>query len=130
MTPSWWSKRSSTISKRGCRRTGLPIRPWRRCPGRSWLSAWCCPRFLCLVLLTWWTSSQLPTGYIPNQDQGRFYVAVQLPDATSTERTQRALDHMNRLLLDIKDKDIDPETGEPRSIVHTTEIAGMSFTFN
>src|SRR5207244_82348 len=33
-----------------------------------------------LLVLTWWTSAQLPSGYIPNQDQGRFYVAVQLPD--------------------------------------------------
>src|SRR5262249_52709319 len=28
----------------------------------------------------------LPRGYIPNQDQGRFYIAVQLPDAASLER--------------------------------------------
>src|SRR5205085_628209 len=34
-----------------------------------------------LLALTWWTSNKLPTGYIPNQDQGRFYIAVQLPDA-------------------------------------------------
>jgi len=76
-----------------------------------------------LVLLTWWTSTQLPTGYIPNQDQGRFYIAVQLPDATSMERTQRALDHI-RLIMQ-------PDDEEPmEGVVHTTEIAGMSFTFN
>src|SRR5207237_815168 len=33
-----------------------------------------------LLGLTWWTASRLPAGYIPNQDQGRFYIAVQLPD--------------------------------------------------
>src|SRR5205814_5298961 len=76
-----------------------------------------------LVLLTWWTSTQLPTGYIPNQDQGRFYIAVQLPDATSMERTQRALDHI-RLIMQ-------PDDEKPMAgVVHTTEIAGMSFTFN
>src|SRR4051794_37786622 len=42
-----------------------------------------------LLGLTWWTSRKLPEGYIPNQDQGRYYVAVQLPDAASLERTQR-----------------------------------------
>lgn len=76
-----------------------------------------------LVLLTWWTSTQLPTGYIPNQDQGRFYIAVQLPDATSMERTQRALDHI-RLIMQ-------PDDAPPmKGVVHTTEISGMSFTFN
>jgi multidrug efflux pump len=91
-----------------------------------------------LVLLTWWTSTQLPTGYIPNQDQGRFYVAVQLPDATSMERTQRALDHM-RLVM--QPPDLGPNYDgfgqlkddgfkQLTAIVHTTEIAGMSFTFN
>src|SRR5262249_36867965 len=34
-----------------------------------------------LVALTWRTANSLPSGYIPNQDQGRFYIAVQLPDA-------------------------------------------------
>jgi multidrug efflux pump len=76
-----------------------------------------------LVLLTWWTSTKLPTGYIPNQDQGRFYIAVQLPDATSLERTQRALDHMQKIM---QPPDEEPLPG----IVHTTEIGGMSFTFN
>ncbi len=44
-----------------------------------------------LLGLTWWTSAQLPIGYIPNADQGRFYIAVQLPDAASLQRTQRAV---------------------------------------
>src|SRR5438132_1703285 len=39
-----------------------------------------------LLALTWWTSTHLPSGYIPNQDQGRFYIAVQLPDAASVQR--------------------------------------------
>ncbi len=71
-----------------------------------------------LLLLTWWTSSQLPIGYIPNQDQGRFYVAVQLPDASSMERTQEVVDRIQKL--------IQPLPG----IAHVTGIAGMSFTYN
>ena len=42
------------------------------------------------------TSTELPTGYIPNQDQGRFYIAVQLPDAASMERTQQIVDRIMR----------------------------------
>ncbi|HWG47334.1 MAG TPA: efflux RND transporter permease subunit [Gemmataceae bacterium] len=60
----------------------------------------------------------LPAGYIPNQDQGRFYIAVQLPDAASLERTQKAVDHIQRL--------VQPLGG----VVHVTEIAGQSFTLN
>ncbi len=71
-----------------------------------------------LLLLTWWTSAHLPVGYIPNQDQGRFYIAVQLPDAASLERTQQVIDRINEVVR--------PERG----IVHTTGIAGMSFTLN
>jgi multidrug efflux pump subunit AcrB len=71
-----------------------------------------------LLALTWWTSNQLPLGYIPNQDQGRFYIAVQLPDAASLERTQKAVDHIRELVQPLE------------GIGHTTEIAGQSFTLN
>ena len=76
-----------------------------------------------LLLLTWWVSNQLPVGYIPNQDQGRFYIAVQLPDSASLERTQKVVDFISARL--------DPATkGEEFSVVHTTGIAGQSFTLN
>ncbi len=76
-----------------------------------------------LLVLTWWTSSKLPSGYIPNQDQGRFYVVVQLPDGASLERTQKVVDKIIDLL--------DPSgEGAGEGIVHTTAIAGQSFTLN
>jgi multidrug efflux pump len=71
-----------------------------------------------LMGLTWWTSEHLPTGYIPNQDQGRFYIAVQMPDAASLQRTQEVMDHIQRLVQD-----------QP-GVQHTTEVAGQSFTLN
>jgi multidrug efflux pump len=71
-----------------------------------------------LVALTWWTSDHLPSGYIPNQDQGRFYIAVQLPDAASMERTQKAMDHIAQIVRQ-----------EPGT-TFVTEVAGQSFTLN
>ncbi|HZT81156.1 MAG TPA: efflux RND transporter permease subunit, partial [Gemmataceae bacterium] len=71
-----------------------------------------------LLALTWWTSTQLPRGYIPNQDQGRFYIAVQMPDAASMQQTQRVTDRIQEL--------VQPLPG----VQHTTEIAGQSFTLN
>jgi multidrug efflux pump len=71
-----------------------------------------------LLGLTWWTTGQLPPGYIPNQDQGRFYVAIQLPDAASMERTQQVIDRIQQL--------VQPLPG----IAHVTGIGGTSFTYN
>jgi multidrug efflux pump len=71
-----------------------------------------------LLALTWWTATRLPSGYIPNQDQGRFYIAVQLPDAASLERTQEAMDRIQQLVQD------------QEGVVHVTEVAGQSFTLN
>src|SRR5439155_21329936 len=71
-----------------------------------------------LLALTWWTSTHLPSGYIPNQDQGRFYIAVQLPDAASMQRTQQVVDRIRELVQPLE------------GVAHTTEIAGQSFTLN
>jgi multidrug efflux pump len=72
----------------------------------------------CLLVLTWWTAMKLPGGYIPNQDQGRFYIAVQLPDSASLERTQAEINRIEALVKPLK------------GVVHTTGIAGQSFTLN
>src|SRR3954451_11080498 len=62
-----------------------------------------------LLGLTWWVSNTLPTGYIPNQDQGRFYTAVQLPDSASMQRTQAAMDRIAEIV------------GQEEGVVHVTE---------
>jgi multidrug efflux pump len=79
-----------------------------------------------LLVLTWLTAARLPSGYIPNQDQGRFYVAVQLPDGASLERTQKVVDRI-ALLLDPKKGSVKEDK---ENIVHVTGIAGQSFTLN
>ncbi len=71
-----------------------------------------------LLAVGWWGSTKLPLGYIPNQDQGRFYIAVQLPDAASFQRTQKVVDQINDLVKELE------------GVEHTTEIAGQSFTLN
>ncbi len=71
-----------------------------------------------LLVNTLYGHEQLPAGYIPNQDQGRFYIAIQLPDAASLERTQHAMDRIQQLVQ------------EQEGVEHVTEIAGNSFTLN
>ncbi|MHB1421923.1 MAG: efflux RND transporter permease subunit [Gemmataceae bacterium] len=71
-----------------------------------------------LLINTLWGFEQLPAGYIPNQDQGRNYIAVQLPDAASLESTQKAMDRIQQT--------VQPLPG----VEYVTEIAGQSFTLN
>jgi multidrug efflux pump len=68
-----------------------------------------------LLWLTGWSFQQVPTGFIPDQDQGYLFVAVQLPDATSLERTDAAMAHIDRILH------------ENAGVAHTIRISGLSF---
>ena len=47
-----------------------------------------------LLALTGWGFISSPTGFIPEQDQGYVLVNVNLPDAASVQRTQKALDEL------------------------------------
>jgi multidrug efflux pump len=69
-----------------------------------------------LIALAWFGFTHLPTGYIPTQDMGKLYVAVQLPDAASHERAQVIMDRIGSIVM------------KAPGVGHTTEIAGQSFT--
>lgn len=45
--------------------------------------------FGAIVFGCYWFYMNLPTGFIPNEDQGKLFVNIQLPDAASLDRTQR-----------------------------------------
>jgi multidrug efflux pump len=71
-----------------------------------------------LLGLTWWNFTHLPTGYIPNQDQGRLYAAVQLPDSASLERTQKVIDRVAEIAQ------------ETPGCAHNISVAGQSFVLS
>jgi HAE1 family hydrophobic/amphiphilic exporter-1 len=48
-----------------------------------------------LAGFTGWQFTQLPTGFLPTEDQGYLLVHVQLPDAASQERTGEVLDKID-----------------------------------
>ena len=50
--------------------------------------------FLSLVLFAGWLFGQLPTGFVPQEDEGYCVVNVQLPDASSIGRTQSVVDRV------------------------------------
>ncbi len=41
---------------------------------------------------------KLPAGFVPNEDQGMFFVNVQLPDAASLNRTQDVMDKISQII--------------------------------
>jgi multidrug efflux pump len=68
-----------------------------------------------LLLLTYWIFKIAPTGFIPQQDQGRIIVNIQTPDSASLQRTQEAVAQVERIILR------DP------GVAHTVTISGLSF---
>ncbi len=51
-----------------------------------------------LAALTGWQFTQLPTGFLPTEDQGYMLVHVQLPNAASQERTNQVLDQIDAVV--------------------------------
>jgi multidrug efflux pump len=50
-----------------------------------------------LLVLTYWVFQKAPTGFIPQQDQGRLIVNVQMSDSASLERTKEAAAQIERI---------------------------------
>ncbi len=51
-----------------------------------------------LTAATGWQFANLPTGFLPTEDQGYMLVHVQLPDAASQERTNEVLDRIDTVV--------------------------------
>ncbi|GMQ88023.1 MAG: multidrug efflux RND transporter permease subunit [Gammaproteobacteria bacterium] len=51
-----------------------------------------------LTAATGWQFINLPTGFLPTEDQGYMLVHVQLPDAASQERTNEVLDRIDAVI--------------------------------
>jgi HAE1 family hydrophobic/amphiphilic exporter-1 len=54
--------------------------------------------FVGLVVFAVWSFQGLPTGFVPQEDEGYFYVNVQLPDAATLQRTQKVTESVNEIL--------------------------------
>ncbi|HEV3439921.1 MAG TPA: efflux RND transporter permease subunit [Gemmata sp.] len=67
-----------------------------------------------LLALTVWVFIKAPTGFVPDQDQGRLIISIQLPDSASLERSQEMIAQVERICL------------ETPGIAHTTAAGGMS----
>ena len=57
--------------------------------------------FVGLVALTGWSFTRLPTGFLPDEDQGYCFVNVQLPDAASRQRTDAVMAQLDKIFKNI-----------------------------
>lgn len=51
-----------------------------------------------LMFISWKIYGVLPTGFIPDEDQGAFMINVQLPEAAATPRTSKVVDHISDIM--------------------------------
>jgi hydrophobe/amphiphile efflux-1 (HAE1) family protein len=67
-----------------------------------------------LIALTGWSFTQVPGGFIPQQDKGYLIVNIQLPDAASLERTVAATKKLEKIAADVP------------GVAHTVSAPGQS----
>lgn len=53
--------------------------------------------FIILLGFTYWLYTNLPTGFIPTEDQGFFMINVQLPDGASLERSSQIANRIRKI---------------------------------
>jgi HAE1 family hydrophobic/amphiphilic exporter-1 len=76
------------------------------------------------TVLAGWFGMKLPTSFLPDEDQGYVFVALQLPDASSLQRTSATAKQVEDILL--KTSGIDHVT----SVVGFNMISGAQNTFS
>jgi len=52
---------------------------------------------------TWLLNSNLPSGFIPNEDQGMFYAVIQTPPGSSLERTNQIAEKLQKIAEGMED---------------------------
>jgi multidrug efflux pump len=68
-----------------------------------------------LLALTYLLFTRAPTGFVPPQDQGRVFAAIQLPDSAALWRTEETVALAERIALQVP------------GVSHTITVSGASF---
>jgi hydrophobic/amphiphilic exporter-1 (mainly G- bacteria), HAE1 family len=76
------------------------------------------------TVLAGWFGMKLPTSFLPDEDQGYVFVALQLPDASSLQRTSQTAKKVEDILL--KTNGVDHVT----SVIGYNMISGAQNTFS
>ena len=70
--------------------------------------------YVAIVAMAGWGMMSLPTGFLPQEDQGILFTNIQLPDAASQERTREVMEQVNEILMNTP------------GIEHATALGGFS----
>ena len=70
--------------------------------------------YVAIVAMAGWGMMFLPTGFLPQEDQGLLFTNIQLPDAASQERTREVMEQVNEILMNTP------------GIEHATALGGFS----
>ncbi|ATC93765.1 efflux RND transporter permease subunit [Pseudoalteromonas tunicata] len=54
---------------------------------------------LLMFVATGWLTKEVPTAFVPGEDQGYLFVNVQLPDAASTGRTENVMQKISEIVM-------------------------------
>jgi HAE1 family hydrophobic/amphiphilic exporter-1 len=79
---------------------------------------------LVLSLAAGWFGGKIPTSFLPDEDQGFVYAGIQLPDASSLQRTSEAARQAEDLMLKV------PGVEHVSTVVGYNMLSGVNSTFN
>ena len=79
---------------------------------------------LALSLAAGWFGGKIPTSFLPDEDQGFVYAGIQLPDASSLQRTSDAARQAEDLMLKV------PGVEHVSTVVGYNMLSGVNSTFN
>ena len=54
--------------------------------------------FIVMFALALWIFKTLPTGFIPDEDEGSFFINAQLPDGATLQRTENVMAEIGHIL--------------------------------
>ncbi len=77
-----------------------------------------------LSLAAGWFGGKIPTSFLPDEDQGFVYAGIQLPDASSLQRTSEAARQAEDLMLKV------PGVEHVSTVVGYNMLSGVNSTFN
>ena len=56
--------------------------------------------FLGVMAATAWLGNKIPTGFLPPEDRGAFFVDIRLPDGAALPRTERVVAEVEQMIMD------------------------------
>jgi len=83
--------------------------------------------FVVLAALAGYLYTRLPTGFVPEEDQGYALAIVQLPPGASLQRTMAVMDQVRETLGGTLDPATGERTGGVEGFEHILQVSGFSF---